>query len=288
MNRVSLHLSDQLPLTCSRKGTCCFGNQVLINPWELAALANEKNISSRDFREQYCDLNGIRLLFNGVVGFKNQKSCSQYIESKGCSVHNGRPLACRLFPIGRQIQENKSTYFFQGTNFPCLNGCPEVTELPLLSVEDYLKGQNTQIFEEAQDAYLELVQNMADYAFILLLDTELAKSGDVLTLQTWRKLGSLSPDEITNYIPQEWIDLYTIPEFSFSKNTLSSFIQLHFESIESTIQLQLEQPLTIDQIRTKAIELMALALFAAHSIGASTKDLVEMWIETAKQNGAND
>ena len=288
MNITKLNLTDKLPLTCSRKGTCCFGNQVLINPWELAALANEKNISSRDFRDQYCDLNGIRLLFNGVVGFKNQKSCSLYIENKGCSVHNGRPLACRLFPIGRQIQENKSTYFFQGTNFPCLNGCPEVTELPLLSVEDYLKGQNTQIFEEAQDAYLELVQNIADYAFILLLDTELAKSGDVLTLQTWRKLGSLSPDEITNYIPQEWIDIYTIPEFSFSENTLSSFIQHHFESIDSTIQLQLEQPLTIDQIRTKAIELMAFALFAAHSIGASTKDLVEMWIETAKENGAND
>ncbi len=288
MNRVSLHLSDQLPLTCSRKGTCCHGNQVLINPWELASLANEKKISSRDFRDQYCDLNGIRLLFNGVVGFNNQKSCSLYIENKGCSVHNGRPLACRLFPIGRQIQENKSSYFFQGTNFPCLNGCPEVTELPLLSVEDYLKGQNTEIFEEAQDAYLELVQNLADYAFILLLDTELAKSGDVLTLQTWRKLGSLSPNEMTNYIPQEWIDIYTIPELSFSENTLSSFIQHHFESIDSTIQLQLEQPLTIDQIRTKAIELMALALFAAHSIGASTKDLVEMWIETAKQNGAND
>ena len=288
MNRVSLHLSDQLPLTCSRKGTCCHGNQVLINPWELASLANEKKISSRDFRDQYCDLNGIRLLFNGVVGFNNHKSCSQYIENKGCSVHNGRPLACRLFPIGRQIQENKSSYFFQGTNFPCLNGCPEVTELPLLSVEDYLKGQNTEIFEEAQDAYLELVQNLADYAFILLLDTELAKSGDVLTLQTWRKLGSLSPNEMTNYIPQEWIDLYTIPELSFSENTLSTFIQHHFESIDSTIQLQLEQPLTIDQIRTKAIELMALALFAAHSIGASTIDLIEMWIETAKQNGAND
>lgn len=288
MNRVSLHLSDQLPLTCSRKGTCCFGNQVLINPWELAALANEKNISSRDFRKQYCDLNGIRLLFNGKIGIKNQQSCSQYIENKGCSVHNGRPLACRLFPIGRQIQENKSTYFFQGTKFPCINGCPEVTELPLLSVEDYLKGQNTQVFEEAQDAYLELAQNMADYAFILLLDTELATSGDVLTLQTWRKLGSLSPDEMTNYIPQEWIDLYTIPELSFSENTLSSFIQHHFESIDSTIQHQLEQPLSIDEIRTKAIELMALALFAAYSIGASTKDLVEMWIETAKQNGANE
>lgn len=283
-----LHLSDRLPLTCSRKGTCCFGNQVLINPWELAALANEKNISSRDFREQYCDLKGVRLLFNGVIGFKNQKSCSQYIKNKGCSVHNSRPLACRLFPIGRQIQANKSTYFFQGANFPCLNGCPEVTESTLLSVKDYLKGQNTQIFEEAQDAYLELVQNIADYAFILLLDTELAISEDVLTLQTWRKLGSLTPDEITNYIPQEWINLYTIPELSFSENTLSSFIQQHFESIDSTIQLELEQPLTIDQIRTKAIELMALALFAAHSIGASTKELVEMWIETAKQNGAND
>ncbi|MBP6091095.1 MAG: YkgJ family cysteine cluster protein [Crocinitomicaceae bacterium] len=283
-----LHLSDELPLTCSRKGTCCFGNQVLVNPWELAAIAHEKNISTRDFRDQFCDLHGTRLLFDGVVGFNNQKSCSQYIENKGCSVHNGRPLACRLFPIGRLIQENNSSYFYEGNLFPCLNGCPEVKNLPYLRVDDYIKGQETHNHEQAQDAYLEIMQNCADIAFILLLETELATSGDVITLQTWRKMGTLSPIEIAAYLSQEWIDLYTIPMISFIEHSPASFAQQHFELIQKTIQYQLEESLSVNQIRTKAIELMALALFAAHSIGASTKNLIDLWVETAKQNGAKE
>jgi hypothetical protein len=96
MQTTKLSTQSVLPLTCSRSGSCCYGKVVLINPWELFCLSNEKKISSKAFRDLYCDFGGIQLKFNGTRDAKGQQACSQYVDGFGCSVHLGRPLACRL------------------------------------------------------------------------------------------------------------------------------------------------------------------------------------------------
>ena len=88
----------------------------------------------------------------------------------------------------------------EGNEFPCLEGCPEVSGLPHLTVGEYLKGQVTDKFEKAQDAYLDLMQNLADIAFELLLDTGLAESGDTKTLPLWRKMGNELPEVLADRI----------------------------------------------------------------------------------------
>ena len=172
MQTTKLTRQHILPLTCSRSGACCHGNQVWLNPWEVHCLAKEKKMTPREFRDLYCEFGGIRLKFNGKVGWGNKQACSQYCDGLGCSVHLGRPLACRLYPLGRQIQSNEVHYMYQGNQFPCLDECPEVIDLPHLSVEEYLNGQATEAFEKAQDVYLKLMKNIADIAFELLLETE--------------------------------------------------------------------------------------------------------------------
>ena len=214
MVTTKLTIHDKLPLTCSRTGTCCHGKLVLLNPWELLSLAREKKITPREFRDRYCDFGGIRLRFDGEIGWKEQQACSQYIPNFGCSVHLGRPLSCRLYPLGRQIQSEQVHYMYQGSEFPCLEGCPEVSELPHLSVGEYLKGQLADAFEQAQDAYLDLMENLADIAFVLLLDTGLAQSGDRETLAQWRKMGNEFPEQLAATIGQEWIDCLMLPEIS--------------------------------------------------------------------------
>ncbi len=42
---TKLTLTDELPLTCTRSGTCCHGKTVRLNPWELAHLAEAKGLS---------------------------------------------------------------------------------------------------------------------------------------------------------------------------------------------------------------------------------------------------
>jgi len=286
MKITKLNIDDKLPLTCSRAGACCFGNLVLINPWELVCLAGEKKITPREFRDLYCEYGGIRLRFNGKTAWKGKQACSQYIDDLGCSVYAGRPLACRLYPLGRQIQSEIVQYIHQGENFPCLEGCPEVAKLPYLSVSEYLIGQMTDKFEKAQDAYLEMMQSIADIAFMLLLDTGLAGSGDKNTLPLWRKMGSELPEVLANRIGNEWLDLLTLPEISDGLDDPVSFVRKHNDLIQSKAQEQFEALRTVKELNEASVLMMGAALHLARSIGTDPKILSEHWVSIAKSHGA--
>ena len=286
MQTTILSIQNILPLTCARIGACCHGNQVLLNPWELVCLAREKEMTTREFRDLYCEFGGIRLQFNGKVGWGGKQACSQYIDNFGCSVHLGRPLACRLFPLGRQMQSNEVRYMYQGDKLPCLEKCPEVIDLPLMSVGEYLNGQETDQFEKAQDQYLEMMQNIADIAFELLLDTGLSESGDKETLPLWRKMGNEPPEELAERIGQEWIDCLMIPEIS--DDDPIAFTQKHNNLLQLKAQKEFGALQTNQELHEASVLIMGVALHFARGIGADPKSLVEHWIGIAKNHGAQE
>lgn len=285
MQHTLLQLADKLPLTCSRKGTCCHGNQVLINPWELYVLAQEKKCTPKAFYQQYIDEEGMRLRFEGAE-MRGKKACNLYVSDFGCSVHEARPLACRLFPLGRMMQHEQVNFLFQGTSFPCLSGCEEVLHLPQLTVQTYLKEQATDQFERAQDAYLEVVQNLADNAFIFLLDSGLYNSGDTITLSQWRRLGTCSPAQLRSFIPDEWFEILLFPSVSGINESAENFVQVHDELLQATIESKYNKKLTYNELSDVSCLMMALALLLSKMIGADAKGLSELWIETAESHGA--
>ena len=282
MQTTQLSLEDTLPLTCTRSGTCCHGNLVLLNPWELFSLAKEKKNTQREFRDLYTEYGGTKLRFDGKAGWKKKKACSQYVDGFGCSVHLGRPLACRLFPIGRQIHSSEVHYIYQGAKFPCLEGCPEVVKLPHLSVGEYLQGQETEHFEKAQDAYLELMQNLADMAFELFLDTGLAESGDTKTLPLWEVMGNEPPEVLANRIGHEWLDCLMIPEISNDCVDPINFVQKHTELLQVKAQEKFGTLSTNQELHEASVMIMGVALHLAQGIGANRKVLAEHWCDTAK------
>jgi len=285
VNKITkLNLDDNLPLTCTRVGTCCHGNQVLLNPWELFIIAKEKKISSKAFQNLYCELGGIRLKFNGQKDNRGKSACSQYVNNFGCSVHVGRPLPCRLFPIGRQIQNNKVHYIHQGDSFPCLNGCPEVLNLPKLTVNEYVSEQKTHDYEIAHDLYLDLMQNLADFAFEFLLEYGLSESKDFQTLKQWYKLSVIRPENLLKQIGEDWINNLLIPELTEIDPLV--FVQQHNELIQLKIQTIFGQFKTNQDLHTASVTTMGLAIHLARALGANPESLVEMWIEIAKQHGA--
>ena len=288
MTHTILNLHDELNLTCTRKGTCCHGNQVLLNPWELHRLAHQKGIPVRDFRNLFCDWSGIRLKFDGKKDNRGKSACSQYIPDFGCSLHEGRPLACRLFPIGRQIQNEKVQYIFQGETFPCLNGCPEVNELPKMSIENYLIDQKTSLFEQAQDAYLELMQNIADIAFMLLLDTGLAASGDTKTVAMWKEVSFETPEKLFGRIGKTWVDYLTLPLCNHLIENPTEFAAEHQLFLQEKAQEQINGLTSLTETSELSIFMMSLAYFLAYSIGASPIAMGEIWVEIAIQNGAKN
>ncbi|HRE92046.1 MAG TPA: YkgJ family cysteine cluster protein, partial [Myxococcota bacterium] len=205
--------TDLLPLTCSRGGTCCHGNRIGLNPWELARLAAARDLSPIAFRERFTSEGGTTLRFDGPPDHRKLAACSQYVggDSPGCAVHAARPLSCRLYPLGRRRQADRVTYIHLGKTFPCLSGCPSVADLPKRSVSEYLENQDIAGSEIAHDAYLDVMQHLADAALVLLLDSGLAASGDRQTLRRWRELASTSPEHRARVIGPTWLDRLTTP-----------------------------------------------------------------------------
>lgn len=288
MQTTKLSTQSTLPLTCSRSGTCCFGKTVMLNPWELLRFSKEKKITQREFRDLYCEFGGIQLRFNGKKDKKGQQACSQYIDNFGCSVHKGRPLACRLYPLGRQIQFNKAQYIYQGDKFPCLNDCAEVLELPKLSVGEYLKGQEADLFEKAQDEYLVVMQNIADISFELLLDSGLAESGDTKTLTQWRVMGNELPDLLAERIGQEWIDCLMLPTITEEVEDPIAFAQKHNDLLLMKAQEKFGTISTIKELHEASVLIMGVALHLARGLGADPKSISEHWIDIAKSHGAQE
>jgi Fe-S-cluster containining protein len=288
MQTTQLDIESTLPLTCSRSGTCCFGKVVMLNPWELLCFSKEKKITPKAFRDLYCEFGGIRLRFNGKSDSKGQQACSQYVDGFGCSVHLGRPLACRLYPLGRQIQNNESHYIFQGEQFPCLTDCAEVLDLPQMSVVEYLKGQEAEQFEKAQDEYLSIMQNIADIAFELLIDSGLAATGDTKTLSLWWEMSTEEPELLAKRIGPDWIDCLMIPELSDEITEPIIFAQQHNELLQLKAQEQFGALQTVQEFHEAAVLIMGVALHLARGLGANQQTIGEHWVAIAKQHGAQE
>jgi Fe-S-cluster containining protein len=281
-------MSDRLPLTCTRSGTCCHGKMVWLNPWELSCLAQAKEIDARLFRDQFCEFGGIRLRFDGPPGWKGLPACSQFIPGSGCSVHPGRPLACRLYPLGRQLHGTDVNYIHDGKTFPCLTGCAEVVNLPHMTVAEYLAGQAVGPGQAAQDAYLELMQHLADGAFVLLLESGLAASGDQKTLRGWRQLSKAHPKDRAARIPAEWMDRLTLPGLEHLRDDPTAFAAAHHQQLQTAAQTAFANLTTKDGLREAACLMMALSLHLAHGLGSDVEHLADRWISTAKKHGARE
>ncbi|WP_298777865.1 YkgJ family cysteine cluster protein [uncultured Polaribacter sp.] len=288
MLTTKLNSKSILPLTCTRSGTCCFGKAVMLNPWELLCFSREKKNTPKEFRDLYTDFGGIQLRFDGKQDNKGQNACSQYVDNFGCSVHLGRPLACRLYPLGRQIQFEKVHYIYEGNQFPCLNDCSKVLELPKLSVEEYLSGQEVDLFEKAQDEYLIVMQNLADIAFELLLDSGLSESGDTKTLAAWRQIGNLSHELSAEKIGLEWLNNLMIPKITIDIENPVSFIHKHNELLLLKAQEEFGTIQNLQGLHEASVLMISVALHLSRGLGADTKGISEHWIDIAKNNGAKE
>jgi len=288
---TDLAINDSLPLTCSRGGICCHGKKVCLNPFELARLAESNRLTPCDFRNRFCEYGGIRLRFEKQADsakWNGLTECSQYIPDRGCSVYEGRPLVCRLYPLGRIRRGNKLHYVHMGRAFPCLESCPEVLDLPNRTVGAYLDSQKVSAFETAQDSYLDFMQGLADNAFVLLLESGLAASGDELTLRLWRSLGKSEPEQMVKLLGPTWIDRLMIPQISDCLDDAAAFAQRHHEMLEAQAQKSFGNLGDFDSLREASGLMMGLALHLARGLGVNPAELSEHWIATAKKLGARE
>lgn len=283
---TSVQPGQHLPLTCSRRGICCHNKAVWLNPWELHQLAQAAGLETRIFRDRHT-VGGVRLCMDGPVGWRGYAACCLYDPLAGCRAHAGRPLACRLYPLGRRQSTDAVSYVYEGSEFPCLDGCPEVEGLPQLTLEEYLATQDTAQALAAQQAYLEVMQDLAEGALVLLLDSGLAASGDRETLPLWRSLGALLPEERAERLSQEWYDRLTLVATDTATDAIE-FAKQHCGCLQQNAQKDFAGLNTVNALRSASGVMMALALQLGAGLGIDPKELVAQWCESARANGARD
>ncbi len=283
---TNLTAADRLPLTCTRAGTCCFGKVVWLNPWELAGLAAARGLAVHAFIAACTTGGGIRLRFAGEPDAHGLPACSQYESTtRGCLAHAGRPLACRLYPLGRVRQGGagnggKLRFVHEGRTFPCLAGCPEVRSLPQVSVGDYLAAQGVAAAAEAQDAYLEVAQDLAEAAFVLVFDSGLA-ARDQGFLERWRETIGEDPAARSAAIPTRLFRLLLDPGLDPALGG-AAFAHQHRELLQARLQDEFGHGGDARALAEASAICLRLALHLLQSCGGDPADAARRWIAKAE------
>ncbi len=151
----TLDESDPLELSCGTEGcssTCCKASApIILNPYEIAMICRLRGMTYEDFLDivETDRANGFPL-----VMLPRNPVCHFWSES-GCSVYAARPLACRLFPLGRLYDGGKSYLVL-----PERNVCSGLAHAPSGTISDFLLRQDTAQHIEMADHWIDFVNAM--------------------------------------------------------------------------------------------------------------------------------
>ncbi len=147
--------SDLIRLTCGVSGcssNCCTKSApIVLNPYEIALICRESNTAYEDLLDI---VDTGRAKGFPLVMLPRDPHC-HFWTGKGCRIYRSRPLACRLYPLGRVFDRGTSHIVL-----PDLNVCSGLSASPDKSVADYLRDQDTVVQIQMADRWIEFVSDL--------------------------------------------------------------------------------------------------------------------------------
>lgn len=115
-----LALDDTFSFTCSRCNGCCTykpGDIVvgvpILSLYDVIRISRSLNMDTTDFIRSYTEMDHDASLGNQLslryIGLEEEKRCP-FLSETGCSIHENKPFACRLFPIKRVITDDFTVF----------------------------------------------------------------------------------------------------------------------------------------------------------------------------------
>ena len=152
---LPLQERDPVELACGVDGcpsNCCtHGPHIILNPYEISLICRESGMSYEDLLDvvETDRVNGFPL-----VMLPREPRC-HFWTGRGCSIYAARPLACRLFPLGRVFDDGRSHIVL-----PDRNLCAGLAPAPRRTLADYLGEQDTDKHIRMADAWIDFVEDM--------------------------------------------------------------------------------------------------------------------------------
>jgi Fe-S-cluster containining protein len=142
--------ADPMGLFCGINGcdaNCCTKSApIVLNPYEIALICRESGMSYEDLLD-IVDTDRAKAF--PLVMLPRDPAC-HFWNGRGCRIYAARPLACRLYPIGRVFDQGRSHIVL-----PELNVCPGLSSGSGKTVSEYLCEQDTSLLIRMADRWIE-------------------------------------------------------------------------------------------------------------------------------------
>lgn len=147
--------TDPVALSCGIEGcpaNCCtHGPPIVLNPYELSLICGASGISYEDLLDI---VETERAGGFPLVMLRRDPAC-HFWSGKGCRIYTVRPLACRLFPLGRVFESGRSHIVL-----PDRNACSGLVPTTSRTLDEYLREQGTETHIAMADQWIEFVSEM--------------------------------------------------------------------------------------------------------------------------------
>jgi Fe-S-cluster containining protein len=134
---------------CGGCNRCCHGKVIPLNPYEVARIAAHLGVSTTEVLARFTRDCGASLL-------SHEDGSCVFLAANGCSIHPSRPLACRVYPLGRHVAADGRETFAEVEPHPETEGDYAQPG----TVADYLRTQGAEPYIAASDRYLALFRVM--------------------------------------------------------------------------------------------------------------------------------
>ncbi len=210
---------------CNACGRCCVNKRIQTNPYEVLRLARNLGLKTGEFCRQYLDKEGpyLRVTAEG--------SCI-FLDNKGCSVHQDRPIACRTYPLGRRVSSKYEETFRELKPHPECEGVYGRDG----TIGQFLTEQGVLPYLEAADRYQVLFYRMFD-ALQQVLPTESDLSDNAQTAM-------FKSDQSDMPAFMEWLDIdgavkiYCAEHNLVPPDTIVGIVDLHVQAIGQWLDRQ--------------------------------------------------
>jgi Fe-S-cluster containining protein len=139
--------NSQFSYLCNACGLCCHDKVITLSPYDVLRLARAARISTREAVDRFTIRRGSPLKFTAAG------ACTA-LEGARCTVHRGRPLACRLYPLGIERTADATVEKYVTLE-------PAVGSLGVYGVDstvnDFVEAQGVDAYLEANARYASLL-----------------------------------------------------------------------------------------------------------------------------------
>lgn len=208
--------NSKFSYSCNRCGLCCRDKVITLSPYDVIRIARAAQISTSAAIEQFTIRRG------SILRFDNGGRCVA-LDRTSCTIHHGRPLACRLYPLGLERNADGSETYIRLE--------PAAGSLGMYgkdgTVADFLDAQGFDEYVVANDIYRGLLPRMRE-RIDELVDFERTEPREFWRIATREALAE------SNFDPNPMIDALFDADRFVNTASINNAVVAHRQALESS------------------------------------------------------